>query len=243
MFKIKKRRHKPLYKKFISLRANIQYRRRLMLLKFKKQKWSRLNAYLQRLQNRRKKKFRLYDLRKHYLPKFYNPFKQKHKSILLNKKKISLFYGNFLEKYLKKQVSSVVENKKKILKNHANLNLVFLSLIEKRLDVIIYRSHFVLSIRSAQQLIIHKHVKVNSVVITDPSYTLSQGDIIDLNEKAWPQVYSTIISSHIWPLPPKYLQINYKTLEILFNGGIEFYNMSTQFSFWPNIHLLLRYYR
>jgi small subunit ribosomal protein S4 len=243
MFKIKKRRHKPLYKKFISLRANIQYRRRLMLLKFKKQKWQRLNAYLQRLQNRRKKKFRLYDLRKHYLPKFYNPFKQKYKSKLLNKKKISLFYGNFLEKYLKKQVNLVVENKKKILKNQTNLNSFFLSLIEKRLDVVLYRSHFVLSIRNAQQLIIHRHIKVNGVLTTNPSYNLKQGDIIEVNKKMQSLVYSTIISSHIWPLPPKYLQINYKTFEILFNGNIEFQNMSTQFSFWPDIYMLLRYYR
>jgi ribosomal protein S4 len=243
MFKIKNRRHRPLYKKFIPLRANIQYRRRLMLLKFKKQKWQRLITYLERSQNRRKKKFKLYDLRKHYLPKFYNPFKQKYKSILLNKKKISLFYGNFLEKYLKKQVSLVVVNKKKILKNQVNLNSAFLSLIEKRLDVILYRSHFVLSIRNAQQLIIHKHVKINGVKITNPSYLLNQGDIIGVNEKIEPLIYSTIIFSHIWPLPPKYLQINYKTFEILFNGGIELQNMSTQFSFWPDIYLLLRYYR
>jgi ribosomal protein S4 len=214
-----------------------------MLLKFKKQKWQRLITYLERSQNRRKKKFKLYDLRKHYLPKFYNPFKQKYKSILLNKKKISLFYGNFLEKYLKKQVSSVVVNKKKILKNQINLNSAFLSLIEKRLDVILYRSHFVFSIRNAQQLIIHRHVEINGVKITNPSYQLNQGDIIGVNEKIEPLIYSTIIFSHIWPLPPKYLQINYKTFEILFNGGIELQSMSTQFSFWPDIYLLLRYYR
>lgn len=243
MFKIKKRRHKPLYKKFIPLRANIQYRRRLMLLKFRKQKWQRLIYYLKRLQNRRKKKFKLYDLRKYYLPKFYNPFKQKYKSRLLNKKKISLFYGNFLEKYLKKQVNLILEKKKKILENKTNLNLVFLSLIEKRLDVILYRSHFVLSIRNAQQLIIHNHIKVNNVKVNNPSYVLKQGDIIQITQKIEPLVHSTIISSHIWPLPSKYLQINYKTFEIQFNGGIEFQNMSTQFSFWPNIYLLLRYYR
>lgn len=243
MFKIKKRRHRPLYKKFISLRANIQYRRRLMLSKFKKQKWQQLIQYLQRLQNRRKKKFKLYDLRKYYLPKFYNPFKQKHKSRLLNKKKISLFYANFLEKYLKKRVNLIVKKRKKILKNKININLAFLSLIEKRLDIVLYRAHFVASVRNAQQLIIHEHIKINGITINNPSYLLKQGDIIKITKKIKPLIYSTIISSHMWPLPPKYLQINYKTFEIQFNGNIEFQNMSTQFSFWPDIYLLLKYYK
>jgi len=57
MFKIKNRRHKPLYKKFIRLRVNVQYRKRLQLLKFKKQKWQRLIFFLLRMLNRRKKKF------------------------------------------------------------------------------------------------------------------------------------------------------------------------------------------
>ena len=35
-FKGKQHRHKPVYKKFIRLRNNIQYRRRVFLLKFKK---------------------------------------------------------------------------------------------------------------------------------------------------------------------------------------------------------------
>ena len=241
MFKIKNRRHKPLYKKFISLRANVQNRRRLTLLKFKKQKWQRLNSHLQRMQNRRKKKFKIYDLRKHYLPKFYNPFKQKYKSVLLNKKRISLFYGGFLEKYIKKQVKLVVHNKRRILKK--NLNQFFLSLIEKRLDVILYRSNFVPSIRNAQQLLVHKHVKVNGFTTANPAYVLKQGDIVQINEKIHPFIYSNVTASHIWPLPPKYLQVNYKIFEILFNGNIDSENLSTQFAFWPDIYLLLRYYR
>lgn len=241
MFKIKTRRHKPLYKKFVSLRANVQNRRRLTLLKFKKQKWQKLNSYLQRTQNRRKKKFKIYDLRKHYLPKFYNPFKQKYKSVLLNKKRISLFYGGFSEKYIKKQVNLVVRYKRRT--SRKNLNLLFLSLIEKRIDVILYRSNFVPSIRSAQQLLTHKHVKVNDVTIANPSYSLKQGDIVWINEEMHTFIYSNVIASHIWPLPPKYLQVNYKTFEILFNGNIDSHNLATQFAFWPDIYLLLRYYR
>ena len=108
MYKVKNRRHRPFYKKFISLRTNVQYRRRLSLLKFKKQKWEKLISYLKRSMNRSRYNFRAYDLNKRNLPRYYNPFKRKYKNILQNKKRISLFYGNLLVKYLKKQVSLVI---------------------------------------------------------------------------------------------------------------------------------------
>jgi ribosomal protein S4 len=240
---IKNRRHKPLYKKFIALRTNVQFRRRLYLLKFQKKKWEKLIIHLDRQQNRRKKNFRGYDLNRYYLPKFYNPYKRRYKSVLHNKKRISLFYGGFLLRYLKKQVNLIVQDKKKFLKSFLNLNLSFLSLIEKRLDVVLYRSHFVRSVRSAQQLIIHKHIKVNGTIITNKSSTLKPGDVIEVIEKMKPLIYSNIRPSFIWPLPPKYLSVNYKTFEIIFSGKIEAQNISNLFPFFPNVYYLIRYYR
>jgi len=243
MFKIKNRKHRPLYKKFISLKVNVQYRKRLQLLKFKKQKWQRLIFSLQRMLNRRKKNFKVYDINRYYLPKFYNPFKRKYNSVLQAKKKISLFYGGLSLKFIKKQVSFVVENKKKIKNSQIKINQFFLSLMEKRLDVVLYRTHFILSIRNAQQLILHKHIQVNGVTITNPSYVLEKGSLITISPKTRHLIYRNVIQSHMWPLPPKYLQVNYKTFEIIFIENIEFQNISTLYPFWPEIFYLLRYYR
>lgn len=245
MYCVKNRRHKPLYKKFIALRTNVQFRRRLYHLKFQKKKWEKLVLHLDRQRNRRKKNFRAYDLNRYYLPKFYNPFKRRYKSVQHNKKRISLFYGSFLMKYLKKQVNLIVQHKKKFLKKFLDLNLSFLSIIEKRLDVVLYRSHFVLSVRSAQQLIIHKHIKVNGTTITDKSFILKPGDVIEVTEKMKFLIYANIIecNAFIWPLPPKYLNVNYKTFEIIFSGKIETQNISNLFPFFPNVYYLLRYYR
>ena len=80
MLKKKIHRHKPLYKKFLSLRVNVQYRKRLLLLKFNKKKWEKTINSLKRLQNRRKKNFKIFDLTKIHLPKKYNPFKKKFKT-------------------------------------------------------------------------------------------------------------------------------------------------------------------
>lgn len=238
---MKKKYYKPLYKKFISLKANIQYKKRLELLKFKKQKWQKLILYLQRLQSRRKKKFRVFDFNKYYLPKFYNLFKQKHKFDLLNKKKFILFYGNLLNMYLKKTVQFVNKNKKKALKKGLNINLFFLSLFEKKLDVILYRAHFVKSIKNAQQLIRHKHIKINGKTAKNKFYVLKDGDIVKINQKIHPLIYFNLIDSNIWPLPPKYLQINYKTFQIICNNNKNYQSIFAQFPSWLDIFLLLRY--
>ena len=42
-YKIKQNRHKPLYKKFLRLRVNVQNKKRLNLLKFKKKKMGTFN--------------------------------------------------------------------------------------------------------------------------------------------------------------------------------------------------------
>ena len=237
----KKRRHKPLYKNFIPLKKNIQNRRRLNLLKFKKQKWEKLISYLKRLQTRRKKNFRMYDINQYFLPRFYNSFKRKYKNIIQTNKKFKLFYGGLLNKYIKKQIKTVLKQKNILLKNHTNLNSFFLSLFEQRLDIILYRSHFALSVRLARQLISHRHVKVNDVIVNNNSFKLQKGDLIEIRDSGFKIVESSIQNSHIWPIPPKYLNINYKTLQILYNGSIDSQNFSTYFPFWLDSNMIIRY--
>lgn len=242
MLKKKQYRHKPIYKKFVSLRVNVQYRRRLLLLKFNKQKWQKLISYLKRIQKRRKKNFQVYDLNKINLPKQYNPFRKKYKTTLQDKSKIKFFYGNITNRTLKKKLQLLENNKKKNLKNlMISLNASLIQSFEKRLDIILYRSHFVSSIRAAKQLILHNHVQVNNKPITTSSYITRQGDCISVNSKVFSSIHNNIYTSHIWPLPPKYLQINYKTLEIVITNKIEYENLSTLFPFFPSFYNLLTF--
>ena len=57
MYKIKNRRHKPLYKKFIALRTNVQLRMRLYALKFKKKKMGKIDVTHTSTTAQTKKKF------------------------------------------------------------------------------------------------------------------------------------------------------------------------------------------
>ena len=99
-------KYKPLYKKFIRLRKNVQNRTKLNLGLLKKKKWNPLNNYLRRLSRRRKKNFRLYNLDSYHIRRYGSFFKKKFLLDLLSKQRLSLFYGNLTTFYLKKLISS-----------------------------------------------------------------------------------------------------------------------------------------
>jgi small subunit ribosomal protein S4 len=59
-----------------------------------------------------------------------------------------------------------------------------LSLLERRLDNIIYRLGFANSRNEARQLVRHKHFLVNQSTVSIPSYLVKPGDVIELREKS-----------------------------------------------------------
>jgi small subunit ribosomal protein S4 len=81
-----------------------------------------------------------------------------------------------------------------------------------------YRANFTLSIKEASQLILHGHVLVNGVPIKTKSYILKMNDLIEIayNLKSRALIKRSLDRSNFWPIPPKHLLVNYKTLQILF---------------------------
>ena len=71
--------------------------------------------------------------------------------------------------------------KAKKLKGLVGDNL--LSLLEKRLDNVLYLSGLCLSRSSAKQIIGHGHILVNDQVMDIPSYQTKVGDVISLDKK------------------------------------------------------------
>ena len=59
-----------------------------------------------------------------------------------------------------------------------------IGLLERRLDVVVYRSKFVPTIFAARQFVSHGHVKVNGRRVTISSIRLKAGDVIELTEKS-----------------------------------------------------------
>lgn len=95
---------------------------------------------------------------------------------LKERKKLSLFYGTISKKQLEKLI-----NQAKIYQGYFNKN--FFSLIERRLDIVLYRSGLVKNIVTAKHLISHKKILVNNQIINRASYIVNPGDIIYLKKE------------------------------------------------------------
>ncbi len=93
------------------------------------------------------------------------------------KQKLKFYYGNISEKQFRKLFKEATK-----LRGDASEN--FIGLLERRLDIIIYRANFAPTVFAARQFVNHKHVKVNGKIVNIPSYRLKSGDIIEVREKS-----------------------------------------------------------
>ena len=87
-------------------------------------------------------------------------------------------------------------------------------------------------------MIVHKKILVNKKIIHSKSYMLKSGDLISINFKYRNEIIKNIKLSEPWPIPPKHLFINYKTMEILI-GNIKYSNISPNITFNLNLEKLL----
>ena len=95
---------------------------------------------------------------------------------LREKQKAKYTYG-VLEKQFRKTFEEAARRK-----GVTGENLI--KLLEARLDNTVFRMGIAPSRPAARQLVSHKHVTVNGVVVNVPSYELKPGDIVSLKDKS-----------------------------------------------------------
>ena len=229
---IRKRRNKPLYKKLLPLRKNVQNRDKL--LKFKKKKWQKFQRLILRA---KKKKF--YDPTTYFLSNFKNFFSRKFKYNLHNKQRLSFYYGRLRKSYLRNLVRSTLNEFKS---GNAHATVLFIKKLETRLDAALYRTYFSYSFNHAKQLISHKKVYVNNKIVQHNTYLLKKGDLISFDTSVLKLITSNISKSKVWFIPPKHFHINYKTLQILVIEDIKFASCLTYYSFWMDVNSFLQFY-
>lgn len=61
---------------------------------------------------------------------------------------------------------------------------ILLQLLESRLDNVVFRLGVAPTRRAARQLILHKHITVNDVVVNIPSFSVKVGDRVGVREKS-----------------------------------------------------------
>ena len=88
-----------------------------------------------------------------------------------------------------------------------------MTLLELRLDNIIFRMGFARTRREARQIVDHKHVLVNGKCVNIPSYKVSAGDKIEIREKSKSlQRYKDIVEANAGITTPSWLDASLESL-------------------------------
>lgn len=95
---------------------------------------------------------------------------------LREKQKVRRIYG-VLEKQFRNYYKEAAR-----LKGATGVNL--LSILESRLDNVVYRMGFGSTRAECRQLVSHKSILVNGKVVNIPSYKVREGDVISVREKS-----------------------------------------------------------
>lgn len=89
-----------------------------------------------------------------------------------------------------------------------------LTILESRLDNVIFRLGLAVSRPEARQLVSHAHFTVNGKKINIPSYLVKPGDVISVKEKSrHSSKFDAILASTESRIVPKWLDMNRDTLE------------------------------
>jgi len=123
---------------------------------------------------------------------------------LREKQKVKRYYG-ILERQFRRYYHEAER-----MKGDTGLNL--LKILESRLDNVVYRLGFALSISHARQVVRHGHILVNGKKADIPGMVLKPGDVISpaSNEKST-RLVSAVFEANTKPLP-SWLEISQSPL-------------------------------
>jgi small subunit ribosomal protein S4 len=102
--------------------------------------------------------------------------KSEYSMQLTEKQKVKFVYG-----IMEKQFRAYYE---KAEKAEGKTGTVLLTLIERRLDNVVFRLGLASTRKEARQLVNHSHFTVNGKKVNIPSYLVRVGDVIEVKEKS-----------------------------------------------------------
>lgn len=136
-------------------------------------------------------------------------YEPKYLTQLREKQKMKKYYGELTES----QFASLFEKGMK-LKGEVFQNLF--SVLERRLDAVVYRMGFVSSIFEARQFINHGHVLVNDVTVTVSSYSVQNLDLISIVSSVKDTVLKNLQRKTSPLQTPPYIEVDASTLRAVF---------------------------
>ncbi|MDD6201921.1 MAG: 30S ribosomal protein S4 [Lachnospiraceae bacterium] len=131
---------------------------------------------------------------------------------LREKQKAKFIYG-----VLEKPFRNYYEKADMMMTGMAGENLM--TILESRLDSVVFRMGFARTRREARQIVGHKHVLVNGKSVNIPSYLVKAGDVIEIREKSKSlQRYKDIVEVTGGRLVPEWMDVDIDALK----GTIKF---------------------
>ena len=125
---------------------------------------------------------------------------------MTEKQKVKFVYG-----ILEKQFRMYFEKAERM---NGNTGENLLSLVERRLDNVVYRLGFAYTRREARQLVNHGHYTVNGKRVNIPSYLVSTGDVIAVCEKSASNTrFKTLKEADTFVAAPKWLERDKNNLQ------------------------------
>ena len=112
---------------------------------------------------------------------------------LREKQKVRRFYGVLESQFEKYYEMAIKQN------GIAGENL--LTILESRLDNVVYRLGFAMSRPEARQLVVHGHFNVNGHRVDIPSYLVKEGDVITIRTTNSPKFAAVLEANGSKPVP------------------------------------------
>ena len=127
------------------------------------------------------------------------------------KQKIAAFYGALPAGFLRSVFQQTAQKGARQIEAGEGLFMM----LESRLDVVLLRAGWVLTLAQARQMIAHGGVSINDNLVSCPSYMLEPGDLIEFTKNSF---HVTLPYAHIIEntFNFSHLEINLKTRSIVF---------------------------
>lgn len=144
-------------------------------------------------------------------PSYLGYDKKSRRNLTRANRKVSEYGLQLREKQKAKFIYGVLEKpfrnyyeKADRMKGMTGENLM--TLLETRLDNVVFRMGFARTRREARQIVDHKHVLVNGKCVNIPSYLIKAGDVIEIKESAKSmQRYKDILDVTAGRLVPEWI--------------------------------------
>ncbi|MBY0431545.1 MAG: 30S ribosomal protein S4 [Rhodospirillales bacterium] len=125
---------------------------------------------------------------------------------LMAKQKLKGYYGNISEKQFHKLYDEAVRRR-----GDTSENLI--SLLEHRLDAVVYRMKFAATPFAARQLVNHGHIQVNGKRVNIPSYQVRDGDTVSVKPKSRDMAVVLEAAQSPERDVPDYLEVDHKEMK------------------------------